>query len=182
MSGIIFVPASSSIISPPATVRLRLMYPLPLTRSPNGASAAVMSCSPRFSGRCFLRARVSRFLRKSVRTLRFFADMRRGSALLYRVVREFDLAGLHVRGGVALGIVCGVPPRFAFQLAMVEAGAGKQRLLHNLLRIRKVVRRRRTDGAELDRIVVDTVLVLGDRENIARVDAALLHSHVVDLD
>ena len=33
------VPDSSSTISPPATVRLREMSPLPLTRSPCGASA-----------------------------------------------------------------------------------------------------------------------------------------------
>src|SRR5437868_6950135 len=68
------VPASSSTISPPATVRLREMSPLPLTRSPRGASTGELeSASSRLK---FLsRARASRFLRKLARTLRLLGGI-----------------------------------------------------------------------------------------------------------
>ncbi len=82
MSSITLVPASSSTISAPATVRFRDISPLPLTRSPCGRSSSAESSTPTRSLRCRLRARTSRFLRKSVRSLRFFFAMRKRPCFL----------------------------------------------------------------------------------------------------
>ena len=74
-SGSTCVPVSSSTTSPPATVRLREMSPLPLTRSPCGASRGESDpASSRLKS--FSRGRDPRFLRKSVRSLPFFSPSR----------------------------------------------------------------------------------------------------------
>ena len=127
------------------------------------------------------RARTSRFLRKSARTLRFFFDMsrERGAAehaskdetrqlpapcslllaRLHRLVRQLDLARPSCSSGRTACRRRGV--RVAFEFAVIQPGPRQQRLAHDLLR--EIVGRRRADGAQLGRVVFHAVLVLGDR-------------------
>ena len=70
-----------------------------------------------------------------------------------------------------VGIVAFAIVRIAaasLDLAMIQAGPSQKRFAHDLLR--EVIGRRRPDGAEFDRIVVDAILVLRDGQDIARID------------
>src|SRR4051812_27244468 len=155
-SGKTYVPVSSSTTSPPARVRLREMSPLPLRRSPCGASTGESDpASSRLKS--FSRGRAPRFLRKSVRSLPFFfairsrvarpesskgvvqsatpfaeASGRASPAILYRFVRQLDLASLHVRRIIAAGgarIACA----FALNRTVVQASTRQKRFLHDFL-------------------------------------------------
>ncbi len=79
---------------------------------------------------------------------------------LHRFIRQLDLTGLHV-GRVVTAAAVRIAAAFASEVAVIQPGTRQERLLHDFLR--EIVWRRRADGSELDRIIVDPILVLGDR-------------------
>ena len=101
------------------------------------------------STRCLLRARTSRFLRKSVRSLRFFFDMRQAAYYFpyNRFVGQLHLTGLHIGWVVPLAIVWITAA--ALQLAMIQSGAGQQGFVRHFQRY--VIRWWRADSAEFHR-------------------------------
>ena len=70
------VSGSPSVFEEVTTVRLRVSSPLPLTRSLVGNASRSVDCCSNLRVQSRWRERVSRFLRNSARTLRFFFDMR----------------------------------------------------------------------------------------------------------
>src|SRR5262245_10235406 len=106
---------------------------------------------------------------------------------LQRFVRQLDLARLHVGRVVALAGTFSagdsVGSLGAIEFAAVEARPRQERLAHDLFR--QIVGRWRPDRAQLGRVIFDSIFVLGDGQDVARIKPLgrpALDLYVVDLD